>query len=373
MCERAALQSHVFPEMKRWCGMRGIEFYDVDMRLGMEKREPPIGVCLDELDRASIVLGILGSMCGDPLKTSDSPAAKLPGQNRFDWARSLAEYESRMELEVRRAISVDDSSRIKGAKNIFLFRDNGCLLPANPASVYSTPFSDVTPPVPVCAAGTFLDGEYGTVAAQLVFNPNEERAQRLRALKKDIRSKAALDSDSIVLIDKYECAFDQEGLDNRQVANKHVQSHQRKSAFGAVISTSENLVKGLEGFVQACTRELKRLVLQIFPSPMSHNRAVLDVTGEQREAEKFFFGMLQQQQDHIIGRQKEIDEIVDYLNDTSSNSYTEMGLLALTGPSGIGKTTVAAQVVQRLQQLGWSHEHDFSASNNLTRNSRTSK
>ncbi len=67
--ERDHLAKHVFPEVRRFCRSRGVEFTEIDLRWGVTEEEASMGrvvrTCLEEIDRCRpYFIGILGSRYG---------------------------------------------------------------------------------------------------------------------------------------------------------------------------------------------------------------------------------------------------------------------------------------------------------------------
>jgi nephrocystin-3 len=104
--ERRALQSDVFPIVRRFLWERGITFIDVDLRWGVTREEAEHGdvldICLREIDRCRPwVLGLLGARYGwvDP-----DARDRLTAESRFSRLVGYTDV-SVTELELRHAIT----------------------------------------------------------------------------------------------------------------------------------------------------------------------------------------------------------------------------------------------------------------------------
>ena len=66
--EREYLVKHVFPEIRRRCRERQVDFVDVDLRWGVTEEQAERGevlpVCLAEIDRCPYFIGLLGERYG---------------------------------------------------------------------------------------------------------------------------------------------------------------------------------------------------------------------------------------------------------------------------------------------------------------------
>ena len=72
VCERALLRDVVFPKLEEFCAVRGIQLYTVDFRSLLDQRAiPDVLSAVAELDRAAIVLNIMGGKCGKILNEID--------------------------------------------------------------------------------------------------------------------------------------------------------------------------------------------------------------------------------------------------------------------------------------------------------------
>lgn len=89
--ERNTLVQHVFPELRRRLRGAGVEAIEVDLRWGVTSEEPPLDVCLAEVDRCRpYFIGLLGDRYG--ARAREHHLTAWPGHE--DWlGRSLTEIE----------------------------------------------------------------------------------------------------------------------------------------------------------------------------------------------------------------------------------------------------------------------------------------
>lgn len=62
--EREKLIKEIFPKFKRDCEKRGVHFCEVDLRWGVKEEQTAIPVCLSEVERSNVFIGILGERYG---------------------------------------------------------------------------------------------------------------------------------------------------------------------------------------------------------------------------------------------------------------------------------------------------------------------
>lgn len=62
--EREKLIKEVFPKLKKECEKRGVHFCEVDLRWGVVEDQTALPVCLSEIDRSNVFIGILGERYG---------------------------------------------------------------------------------------------------------------------------------------------------------------------------------------------------------------------------------------------------------------------------------------------------------------------
>jgi nephrocystin-3 len=117
--ERDELVKRVFPELRRRCRERGIEFVGVDLRWGItseqEARGEVLPVCLAEIDRCRpYFVGLLGERYG-------SAPRELPREllERHPWLEELR-GRAITELEIHHALW---SAKVAAARAFFYFRD----------------------------------------------------------------------------------------------------------------------------------------------------------------------------------------------------------------------------------------------------------
>jgi tetratricopeptide (TPR) repeat protein len=110
--EREQLVKHVFPELRRLCRERGVEFTEVDLRWGITEQQARQGevvqICLDEISRHHpYIIGVIGDRYGW------RPALEDLGEDdrlldRYPWLRQAVEdRRSLVELEVMQGLLSD--------------------------------------------------------------------------------------------------------------------------------------------------------------------------------------------------------------------------------------------------------------------------
>ena len=107
--ERKALQDYVIPKLETWCEHKNVQLHVTDMRY-KNNTDLSIDVCLDEIDKSSVVIGIYGSRL-DPVKPLDDTSAK-----EFPWLTRLpttgnSKGLSISQIEIQRATLNEDPYR----------------------------------------------------------------------------------------------------------------------------------------------------------------------------------------------------------------------------------------------------------------------
>jgi len=80
--ERDILAKHVFPEIRRRCQARQIDFVEIDLRWGIPKEQVKLGeavpICLARIDEGRpYFLGLLGERYGLAMKSKQVPTVIL--------------------------------------------------------------------------------------------------------------------------------------------------------------------------------------------------------------------------------------------------------------------------------------------------------
>ena len=125
--ERDMLLKYVFPELKKRCAAKRINFFGVDLRWGLTSEETSnaLSICLNEVDRCRpFFVGLLGGRYGWVPETYE-----LPDQPQFDWVKSVSPGKSITEMEMLHG-ALRDPSR---SESFFYLRDPSFELEKVPA------------------------------------------------------------------------------------------------------------------------------------------------------------------------------------------------------------------------------------------------
>ena len=363
VCERALLRDVVFPKLEEFCAVRGIQLYTVDFRSLLDQRAiPDVLSAVAELDRAAIVLNIMGGKCGKILNEIDlepSTVASLREGSNYLWM-NLNEQgkeqefgtQSLMEHEIRRTLNTSDPGvagrPIADPISLFYLRDNKSIISKNANHIYQNPHSAASAKTPVRCIGSMCDGTYAKIAGQTVFNLDEERQEKFRQLRSKVKNCAHKGENGVMVARTYRPKFVPPIVGE---------------GFRDILSTSAGLLHGLESFCKHVEHDLKRAILQIYPQAHPQVWPIETMCDIIRASEQ----SLLQSTCEIAGNlhRKTENEIATYLRSsmvpsTPSQSnkkenhegentpYKDMGLLIVSGRVGIGKTTVCAQAAKEL-------------------------
>jgi hypothetical protein len=265
VCERALLRDVVFPKLEEFCAVRGIQLYTVDFRSLLDQRAiPDVLSAVAELDRAAIVLNIMGGKCGKILNEIDlepSTVASLREGSNYLWM-NLNEQgkeqefgtQSLMEHEIRRTLNTSDPGvagrPIADPISLFYLRDNKSIISKNANHIYQNPHSAASAKTPVRCIGSMCDGTYAKIAGQTVFNLDEERQEKFRQLRSKVKNCAHKGENGVMVARTYRPKFVPPIVGE---------------GFRDILSTSAGLLHGLESFCKHVEHDLKRAILQIYP------------------------------------------------------------------------------------------------------------
>ena len=122
--DREELMSHTWPELRRFCRERHLEFTEVDLRWGITEeqaeRNETLAICLDEIRRCHpFFIGLLGERYG----WVPGPSALSSGLGEIDWAENMPDNwgdRSVTELEILEGVlGAPESAR----RAFFYFRE----------------------------------------------------------------------------------------------------------------------------------------------------------------------------------------------------------------------------------------------------------
>ena len=191
--EREALHKHVFPRVEDWCKQLGVQLYVTDLRY-MNKNRLPLEICIDEIDKASIFLGIFGNCL-------DAPDTVLQAQlQRQPWLKNLLTGDklSITEVEIYRSTLNQESDRrpLREAKgyDYYYFRDNA--------------FLDEDELVATEERSKYVRGVYSKLAGQLSFTPDKQAQAQFNSIKRTVLAKK---SDRCKIYNDFPCSYNKSG------------------------------------------------------------------------------------------------------------------------------------------------------------------
>lgn len=247
MSERKALHEHVFPKLENWCEHKNVQLHVTDLRY-KNHTDLNIGVCIDEIDKSSIVIGIYGSRL-DPIQPINEISIK-----QHPWMTQLPAVGNHKglsvsQIEIQRATLNEAPYKrplIESSScDFYYFRDNTFLKRDN---------------VPVHLHERFLPGTYKRVAGQLIFTPDVAQVQLFEAMKNKIKTHSKAFPDLVNISTDYTCRF------------------------SGKLSTDielESALSGLEAFCTAVAKDIASTVTRLFPEiekpiPSTINKSILD-------------------------------------------------------------------------------------------------
>jgi hypothetical protein len=181
-CVHVLLQ--VFPALEEYCACRRVELIPVDLRHRTSDDKSTLEVCLDEINRADVFVGLLGSKYGDCLPGAPGRPYFSPPDHEYTWLSSYPEGRSLIELEAARVAtnrkSADRSATVQ--RVLFYERDNSFLVS-----------------VPNALKSKFLDGDAVWDMGNAVdFTPDPVKAGLLADLKAAVRAAAQASGEAAI-------------------------------------------------------------------------------------------------------------------------------------------------------------------------------
>ena len=309
--ERKALQDYVFPKLETWCEHKNVQLHVTDMRY-KNNTDLSIDVCLDEIDKSSVVIGIYGSRL-DPVKPLDDTSAK-----EFPWLTRLpttgnSKGLSISQIEIQRATLNEDPYRRplldSASYDFYYFRNNNFLERDN---------------VPLRLHERFLPGTYKRVAGQLIFTHDTAQLQLFESMKKKVINQAKEFPNLINVSNDYTCRFN-----GRRSTDIEVES-----ALG-----------DLGTFCTTVAKDIASVVTRMFPQitkpiPSAINKNVID-------HQRYFRSTLKRTDANETHPNMEQEkQILNYIR--PKNITNTMSVCIVAGEDGIGKSTMISNLVNRL-------------------------
>ncbi len=298
--EREALHKVVFPRVEKWCKHRGLALYVTDMRF-KNSNILPVDVCFDEIDKASIVVGVLGNRFDEPTLVDESSLKKFPWLQEItkDGACSVTE------AEIRRATMNSGYDRRPFCQekgfDFYYSRDNR--------------FLDTEGVVPVQDMKKYIFGSYSKVAGQLLFKKHAEKQKYFNLFKSKIEEASANSNNRIQLYQNFPCAFD-------------------------TASKSGPKIKKLETFCTAVARDLVGAIRIMYPEPSPPSPSAL-------------VDRVLQHQEHfrrqLWSKEAYKEQTAGVLKYATSTPKNEMGVCLVTGENGAGKSAFVSRVVKKVR------------------------
>ena len=335
VCEVQALKKNVFPKLADWCANRGLQFYVIDPQATVQKGFLNVETSLQEFRKSTIVLGILGGKCGRAVmdeKMSETAKETLQRDEQYGWVHNIPSWKTKslLELQVANCFSYahESSEELPKKASQFYIRDNSSFLPVDLHEVYADPFESKKAKLPVRCVSAVLDGDFAKIAGQPVFHIDSAKYDAMERMRDsaDIRAKNSFDS--AIMSSKYSIKL--RSFETKEESN-----------------TSAGFFLGLEQFCHQVETDLKRNIRRLFPVIHPQIWPLETVCSSICQAEK---ACLLEYSRHNTYRKKTVDQFVSYLRSEDDTMYRKMGMLAVSGKPGIGKTSLAARLVHRLSE-----------------------
>lgn len=174
----------VFPALEEFCACRRVELIPVDLRHHTSEDKSTLEVCLDEINRADVFVGLLGSKYGDCLPGAVGRPYFTPPDHEYTWLSSYPASRGLIELEAARVATnlkpADRSPTVQRA--LFYERDNSFLVS-----------------VPNALKSKFMDGDAVWDMGNAVdFTPDVTKSQLLADVKAAVRAAAQASGEAAI-------------------------------------------------------------------------------------------------------------------------------------------------------------------------------
>ncbi len=319
----------VFPELKAWCTEYRIQLTDVDLRRNTDTDKTTLEVCLEEINRADVFVGIIGSRYGKVLAGFGGRPYLAPPDVEHDWLLSYPPARGLLEIDAARvALNRKSERAVSIRRALFYERDNSFLSS-----------------VPESAKSQFLDGGVVHNEGAATFVADETRSALLEQLRGSVREAAVASGAAVLSAITPEEAESNAKLgvpaqDPRVVGSIRVDPTPFTCTYRKVVELADvPQVQELDAWGARVVADLKAAVAEIYP--LDEVRSSDDLASDRLH--HVCAGVAAS--DALVGR----DDAVQALFSIVTSAGPQPMALVVLGDGGVGKTAMLGALTKRIE------------------------